>query len=245
MVTSKDGTTLAVDRVGSGPAVVCVGGALNDRHSTAGVAAALQGFTAYSYDRRGRGDSGDTPPYTPDKEIEDLAAVIEHAGGEAMVYGMSSGAVLALQAAQAGLPITKLALYEPPFTGNVPPDYATNLAAADPDEALELFLTLVGFPRQAIQGMRHAPHWPAMAVLAPTLRYDAAIMGDATIPDVATMTTPTTVLIGGASPAFLQQAGRNLADALPNGTTRVLDDQTHDVDPTALAEALTRIFTDK
>lgn len=249
MATSKDGTTIAVDRVGDGPAVVCVGGALNDRHSTGWVAAKLTGLTVYSYDRRGRGDSGDTQHYTVDKEIEDLAAVIDEAGGAAMVYGMSSGAILALRAALAGVPITRLALYEPPFTGAVPDapagpaNYTERLAAATPAEALELFLTgVAGMPAEALPGMRQSPMWPAMEALAPTLRYDDAVMGDATIPPVAGLTIPVTVLIGGASPAWFARVGAALASALPTAELRELPGQTHDVDPAVLAAALTEAF---
>jgi pimeloyl-ACP methyl ester carboxylesterase len=249
MVTSKDGTTIAVDRLGEGPAVVCVGGGLNDRHSTGWVAAKMTGFTVYSYDRRGRGDSGDTQPYAVDREIEDLAAVIAEAGGEAMVYGMSSGAVLALRAALAGLPITHLALFEPPLTGAVPDaptrpaDYSAHLAKATPEGALELFLTeAMHMPAEALNGMRQAPMWPALVALAPTLVYDDTVMGDATIPPVAALTTPVTVLTGGASPSWLKQAGENLAKALPNGSLRELPNQTHDVDPAVLADALMAAF---
>jgi pimeloyl-ACP methyl ester carboxylesterase len=248
MVTSKDGTVLAVDRTGAGPAVVCVGGALNDRHSTGWVAARLTGFTAYSYDRRGRGDSGDTPPYAVEREIEDLAAVIEEAGGAAMVYGMSSGAVLALRAAAAGVPITRLALYEPPPAIAAGSDYTARLAAAidagRPGDALELFMTcVVGIPPEAVTGIRQSPMWPAMEALAPSLRYDDAVMSD--IPPVSAVTIPVTVLTGGASPALLREAGQALAAALPNAEVQELPNQTHDVDPAALATALIEVFTDK
>jgi pimeloyl-ACP methyl ester carboxylesterase len=247
MVTSQDGNVLAVDRTGTGPAVVCVGGALNDRHSTGHVAARLAGFTAYSYDRRGRGDSGDTPPYEVEREIEDLAAVIEEAGGAAMVYGMSSGAVLALRAAAAGVPITRLALYEPPPLKDavVPPDYTARLAAAidagRPGDALELFMTgVVGIPPEAVAGIRQSPMWLALEALAPSLRYDDAVMGE--MPSVSNVTIPVTVLTGGASPSWLREAGHALAAALPNGEVLELPNQTHDVDPATLAIALTTIF---
>jgi pimeloyl-ACP methyl ester carboxylesterase len=254
MVISKDGTMLAVDRVGAGPAVVCVGGALNDRRSTGFMAAHLAGFTVYSYDRRGRGDSGDTPPYAVAREIEDLAAVIEEAGGSAMVYGMSSGAVLALRAALAGVPITRLALFEPPLKGAVPtapanpPDYSTRLDAAisagRPGDALELFMTgVVGLPPEAVAGARQSPMWPAMEALAPTLRYDNAVMGDGAIPPVSDLTIPVTVLTGTASPLWLREAGHRLAATLPTGTSEELPDQTHDVDPATLANSLTKTFT--
>jgi pimeloyl-ACP methyl ester carboxylesterase len=248
MATSKDGTVLAVDRVGTGPAVVCVGGALNDRHSTALVAEQLTGFTAYSYDRRGRGDSGDTPPYAMAREIEDLTAVIEEAGGSAMVYGMSSGAALALKAALAGAPITRLALYEPPFTGAATapppgvPNYSPRLAAATPDEALDLFLTNIGLPPEALATLRQSPTWPAMRSLAPTLRYDDAVMADSKIPPVTTLTIPVTVLAGGESPAWMREAAQTLANTLPNGTYTELPNQTHNVALKPLAKALKTTF---
>jgi pimeloyl-ACP methyl ester carboxylesterase len=244
MVTSKDGTNLAVDAVGAGPAVVCVGGGLTDPHSTAPVAAAMTGFTVYSYDRRGRGDSGDTPPYAVEREIEDLAAVIESAGGAAMVYGMSSGGVLALRAALAGAPITRLALYEPPL--NAPagaPDYSERLAAAAPEEALELFLTeAMRMPSEALAGMRRSPMWPGLVTLASTLRHDDEVMADGTIPDVSGLAVPTTVLAGTASPAWMRETAKALAAALPVGTARELADQTHNVDTAVLAAALTEAF---
>lgn len=240
MVTSKDGTRIAVEAVGDGPAVVCVGGALNVRGTTAPVAAGLTGFTAYSYDRRGRGDSGDTPPYAVDREIEDLAAVIELAGGSAMVYGMSSGAVLALRAAAAGVPITRLALYEPPLRP-VDPDYTARLTTAAPEAALELFLgTAMGMPAEALAGMRQSPAWPALVAVAHTLRYDNEIM---TLTELPTTPVQTTILTGGASPTWMHEAATRLATHLPNATTLQLPNQTHNVNPTALAKALLTTLT--
>ncbi len=237
MVTSKDGTTIAVEPAGDGPVVVCVGGALNDRHSTAPLATAMPGFTVVSYDRRGRGDSGDTQPYAVEREIEDLAAVIESVGGAAMVYGMSSGAVLALRAAAAGVPITRLALYEPPLT-DPDPGYSARLATAGPAEALELFLgTAMGMPPEALAAMRESPAWPALEALAPTLRYDDEVMTMRTLPSTS---VPTTVLTGGASPEWMHDAARRLAAHLPNATTTRLPDQTHNVDPAVLGEALAK-----
>jgi pimeloyl-ACP methyl ester carboxylesterase len=249
MVNSKDGTALAINRVGEGPAVVCVGGALNDRNSTAGVAAGLADrFTVYSYDRRGRGDSGDTEPYAPEREFEDLAAVVDAAGGAAMVYGMSSGAVLALRAAAVGVPITRLALYEPPLTDAVPdgpPDYTAQLTAAvnegRPGDALELFMVgVVGMPEQTVADMRNTPMWPALEKLTPSLRYDDLLLGDRTVP--VSVTIPVTVLTGTASPDWMRAAGRALAAAMPAGAFRELPDQTHNVNPSVLAAALAEVF---
>ncbi|NDU75372.1 alpha/beta fold hydrolase [Actinomadura sp. DSM 109109] len=252
---SKDGTRIAIDRTGRGPALVHVGGALNDRGSGAALAGLLAPrHTVLTYDRRGRGDSGDTPPYAVEREIEDLAAVIEAAGGSAAVYGMSSGAVLALRAAAQGLPITRLALFEPPF--NPAHDerltraraYGVELTGMLADgrrgDALALFMTAVGMPQEMIGQMRDAPVWPALEALAPTLAYDSAVMDDAAtgaaLPEdlLGAVAVPALVLDGGDSPAWIRDIARRTAELLPAGTHRTLDGQTHDVDPAALAPVL-------
>ncbi|MGC4953112.1 alpha/beta fold hydrolase [Actinomadura citrea] len=257
---SKDGTRIAIDRTGEGPALIHVGGALNDRGSGAALAGLLAPHrTVLTYDRRGRGDSGDTPPYAVEREIEDLAAVIEAAGGSAAVYGMSSGAVLALRAAAQGLPITGLALFEPPF--NPAHDdrltraraYNTELTGMLADgrrgDALALFMTAVGMPEEMVRQMRGAPMWPALEALAPTLAYDSAVMDDAAtgaeLPEdlLAGVAVPTLVLDGGDSPAWMRDIARRTAALLPAGTHRTLDGQTHDVDPAALAPALAGFLT--
>ncbi|SFO75675.1 MULTISPECIES: alpha/beta fold hydrolase [Actinomadura] len=254
-VHSKDGTRIAIDRTGTGPAVVHVGGALNDRGSGAALAELLAPVhTVLTYDRRGRGDSGDTPPYAVEREIEDLAAVIEAAGGSAAVYGMSSGAVLALRAAAHGLPITRLALFEPPF--NPAHDdhltraraYHTELTGLLADDrrgdALALFMTNVGMPAEMVGQMRHAPMWPALEALAPTLAYDSAVMDDAAtgakLPEdlLARVTVPALVLDGGESPDWMRDTARRAAALLPAGSHRTLDGQTHDVAPAVLAPVL-------
>ncbi|WP_433471766.1 alpha/beta fold hydrolase [Spirillospora sp. CA-142024] len=259
-VHSKDGTEIAFDRIGEGPALVHVGGALNDRGSGAALAGLLAPrHTVLGYDRRGRGDSGDAPPYAVEREIEDLAAVIEAAGGSAAVYGMSSGAVLALRAAAHGLPITRLALFEPPF---VPAHddrvtraraYNTELTALLADghrgDALALFMTNVGMPAEMVRQMRGAPMWPALEALAPTLAYDSAVMDDAAtgaeLPEdlLGRVAVPALVLDGGDSPAWMRDIARRTAALLPAGTHRTLDGQTHDVDPAALAPALEEFLT--
>jgi pimeloyl-ACP methyl ester carboxylesterase len=254
-VTSADGTVIAYDRYGDGgPPVIYVGGAYNDRGAGRGVGEVLADrFTVYSYDRRGRGDSGDTPPYAVEREIEDLAALVAVAGGEAAACSMSSGGALLLAAAASGVPLSRLALYEPPFTPDVEErragarEYgdrlAEALAAGRRDTAVELFLGIVGTPAEMIAQLRGAPMWPALEALAPSLAYDAAVMRNrdgATIPTdrLPAVTVPTLVIAGGASPAWLRDIARQLADALPDGHHTVLPDQTHDVDPAALATAL-------
>ncbi|MGH2602517.1 MAG: alpha/beta fold hydrolase, partial [Dehalococcoidia bacterium] len=193
-VTSKDGTSIAFDRLGNGPAVVLVGGILGDRSQQAPVAELLAArFTVFNYDRRGRGESGDTPPYAVAREFEDLEAVIDAAGGSAMVYGTSGCAILALEAAAHGRAskIAKLALWEPPYiiAGSRPPpprDYQAQLrellSQGRRGDMVELFMTqAVGMPAEIVGQMRSAPWWPAQEALAPTLIYDAAIVGDYSI----------------------------------------------------------------
>ncbi|NVI86855.1 alpha/beta fold hydrolase [Actinomadura sp. BRA 177] len=253
-VYSKDGTRIAFDRTGEGPALVCVGGALNDRGSGAALAALLAGrHTVLTYDRRGRGGSGDTPPYAVDREIEDLAAVLDAAGGSAAVYGMSSGAVLALRAAAAGLPVTRLALFEPPFHSGHDDRltraraYNTELTGLLADgrrgDALALFMGSVGMPAEMVAQARGAPMWPALEALAPTLAYDSAVMDDGgggAMPEalIGRVTVPALVLDGGDSPAWMRDTAARVAGLLPAGTHRTLDGQTHDVAPGVLAPAL-------
>lgn len=260
-VTSKDGTTIAYDQTGTGPALILVGGALSERSAAIPMAGLLApNFTVYGYDRRGRGDSGDTQPYTVEREIEDIAALIEQAGGSAFVYGMSSGAVLALRAAASGLPITKLALYEPPLIVDatrapLPRDYVAHLnelvAAGRRGDAVEYFLTAaVEVPAAMVAEMRGSPMWPGMEALAPTIAYDGAVMGDAMsgaktpLQQFAAVTTPTLVLDGGASPEWMHNGAQALADVLPNVRRETLPGQTHAVDPNVLVPVLRAFFAE-
>lgn len=251
-LTSPDGTLIGYERSGSGPALILVDGAMC--HRAAGpmrpLAALLSpSFTVYTYDRRGRGESTDTPPYTPDREVEDLRALIAEAGGEAYVYAISSGAALALRAAATGPGITRLALYEPPFI-ETPANAAYTarlrelLAAGLTGDAVALFMAHVGMPAQAIDGMRTQPMWAGLEAIAPTLAYDDELLGGGRIPHDLTsaITIPTLVLSGTASPDGLQSAAKSTADAIPTAEHRSLDGQTHDVQPDALAPALTDFF---
>ena len=254
--TSADGTAIAADRTGDGPALVLVAPALATRTAFAPLAELLAPhFTVYAYDRRGRGDSGDTPPYEVDREIEDLAAVIRAAGGFAHVFGHSSGAVLALEAAARGVSVTKLALYEPPFMGakdgHRPPadheEQLNNLIAADRrGDAVSFFMTkMVGAPAIFAFLMRLLPVWSKLKAVAHTLPHDAAIMGDFSMPTklVASVTVPTLVMGGGKSPANLGQAVQAVADALPGARRRILAGQTHNVSVKVLAPILKEFFT--
>ena len=258
-VTSADGTRIAFDRLGAGPPVVVVGGQLCDRALTRPMAEELASrFTVFNYDRRGRGESEDTAPYAVEREIEDLAALIAEAGGTAAVYAHSSGAGLALHAAAAGLPIARLVLHEPPYNPDdeeerrLAREYAGKLqgllAEGRRGDAVELCLTTIGVPPEAVDGMRHGPAWAGLEAMAPTLAYDSAIMGDAstggTVPTelVGWVTTETLVLCGGASPAWMSDVGRRIAEAMPNGRFRVLAGQDHVVPPEVLVPVLAEFF---
>jgi pimeloyl-ACP methyl ester carboxylesterase len=254
-VRSSDGTSIAFDRLGAGTPVVLVSGASTTRAIHAQLAELLAGdFTVLNYDRRGRGDSGDTPPYTIEREVEDLHAVITEAGRAAAVFGNSSGAVLALHAAAAGLPITKLALWEPPFMTD--PDaprrqqaYVAQLTelldAGRRGDAMALFMKTVGLPEAMIAGMRHAPMWPGMEAVAHTLAYDASIMGDSMVPTglVASVKAPTLVLDGSDTGAWAANSAQALTAALPNPRRRTLKGQAHNVAWDVLAPVLREFFT--
>lgn len=249
-VTSKDGTEIAFDRLGTGEPVILVSGGSVDRMSNAALAGELASdLTVLNYDRRGRGPSGDTPPYAIDREIEDIAAVIEAAGGRASLYGSSSGAVLAMLAAEAGLPVAKLAMWEPPFIPEgmpTPPEdqvqqYETMVAAGRRGDAVEYFMSkVVGLPPGFVEGARQQPFWAATEALAHTLAYDARIMGDYRIPvdRAAGVAVPALVVAGGADMPWMRDTATALADALPQGRATFLEGQGHDVDAKALAAVL-------
>ncbi|MGZ3668087.1 MAG: alpha/beta fold hydrolase [Ktedonobacterales bacterium] len=254
-VTSKDGTTIAYEQSGTGPAVILVCGGSVDRSSNAELARLLsERFTVYNYDRRGRGDSGDTPPYAVEREIEDIEAVADAAGGSAYLYGASSGAALAMEAARQ-LPgkITKLAMWEPPYIpdgfprppANTAQIYTDLVAQGKRGEAAEFFMAkVVGLPPEFVAQARNAPWWPAQEALAHTLAYDATVMGDYTLPAerAAEVKTPTIVLDGGASFPFMHPTAVALANALPNGQQRMLEGQRHDADAAVLAAAVGEFF---
>jgi pimeloyl-ACP methyl ester carboxylesterase len=253
-VTSKDGTTIAFDRMGKGSAIILVSGGSTDRMANAPLAALLSPhFTVFNYDRRGRGPSGDTPPYAVEREVEDIDAVISAAGGSAFLYGTSSGAVLALEAAASGLAIARLALWEPPFIldekARPPADqveqYNQMIAEGRRGDAVEYFMSkVVGLPPEFVAGARNAPFWGAQEALAHTLAYDATIMGDYSLPSdrAASVTIPTLVIAGAASFPFMRETAEALAKSIPHGQTRILEGQTHDVAPEAMAPVLKEFF---
>ncbi|MCX4577672.1 alpha/beta fold hydrolase [Streptomyces sp. NBC_01571] len=254
-VLSRDGTPLAYECHGDGPAVVLVGGALCTGATLEPLARALSDrFGAVTYDRRGRGASGDTASsWTVAREVEDIAALIEACGGTASLYGVSSGGALALRAAASGLPVDAVAVYETPFAlheerGKERREYTerlTELLGQDRrGDALELFMALTGMPPETVAGARRSPGWAGLEAIAPTLAYDDAVMGDGLLPRElpASLPMPVLAVAGGASPAWMREAARAVADAAPEGTYRVLAGQTHNVDTAALAPLLGEFF---
>ncbi|MCR2762081.1 alpha/beta hydrolase [Microbacterium sp. zg.B48] len=251
-VQSADGTSIRFDQSGSGSPLVLVLGAFNTRSAGASLAVHLaQRFTVFNYDRRGRGQSGDTAPYEIQREIEDLAALIAAAGGESAVFGYSSGAILALAAAEHGLPITGLALYEPPFplTGRSR-DFFTRsageiralIAEGRPDAAVELFqIRIVGIPPEVVAQIRHAPFWPELVRVAPTLEYEVLLL--ASDPDLpGRVGIPTLVVAGSDSPSVLTDAAENLSRRLAHGSYRELAGHSHDIDADALGPVVTEFL---
>lgn len=254
-VTSKDGTAIAYDLSGKGPAVILVCGGSVDHTANAPLAALLaERLTVFNYHRRGRGDSGDTPPYAVEREVEDIAAVLDAAGGSASLYGTSSGGALALEAARRLPGITKLALWEVPYSVDAsrprpPADTAQTftelVAAGRRGDAVEFFMAkVVGLPPDFVAFARTQPWWAAQEALAHTLAYDATIMGDYVLPRerVAAVQTPTLVITGGASFPFMHETADMIASLLPAGRRHTLEGQTHDVAPEVLAPVLEEFF---
>lgn len=273
-VYSKDGTPIAYDQAGEGPPLILVSGALGERRHTQAtdLMAQLQpSFTVISYDRRGRGDSGDTQPYAVERELQDIEAIVDEVGGPVYLFGMSSGAVLALDAANSlAQKVKKVALYEPPFIVDdsrapVPDDYVARLdeaiEAGRPGDAVEIFMTkALLMPPEVVEQMKsprdqdggeaatRAPMWLGMEKVAHTLAYDGRIMGGTMsgkpLPRQrwAGVTVPVLIAVGGDSEAFFHNGARALADTLPDATVRVLKGQNHAVSPTALAPVLRQFF---
>ncbi|MEU3279718.1 alpha/beta fold hydrolase [Streptomyces antibioticus] len=251
---SRDGTELAYARAGQGPAVILVSGAM----STGGTVAPLAGLlarrcTVLWYDRRGRGGSGDTAPYAVEREVEDLAALIDAAGGEAALYGISSGGALALEAAASGLPVRRVAVYEVPYALDEEAvaeraAYTARLTEAldggRRGDAVELFLRLTGLAEEMIQRARQSPMWAGMEAIAPTLAHDDAVLAGGRVPRdrLAGIGVQVLAVAGGDSPPWLREAARAVAEAVPEGAYRALEGETHMVDPNVLAPVLAEFF---
>ena len=257
-VTSKDGTRIAYEQSGQGPTLVMVCGVLGDHHQHAGLARLLsEHFTVYNFDRRGHGESGDTPPYAVDREVEDLAAMLDVAGGSAFVYGSSGPGVLALEAAARGLSanMKKLAVWEPPYIleGTRPPvpqDYKEQLIQLLHEgrrgDMVELFFTqAVGMPADVVAMMRQAPFWAAQEAFAPLLINYATLMGDGDfkLPKerIAKATVETLIIDGGTMP-WVSQAADAVAAVLPNARRHTIAGQAHNVADEAMAPVLIEYF---
>jgi pimeloyl-ACP methyl ester carboxylesterase len=249
--SSADGTKIAFERTGEGPALIIIGGALNSRRSADTLVPRLAPhFTVYAYDRRGRGESSDTLPYSPGREIEDVKALISAAGGSAYVYGHSSGAILALEAAAAGAAISKLAAYEPPYLTRHAPEepwenfrdrVQTALNEGDREGAVELFIRHTGSDFD--EGIKTMPWWPALLSVAPTLPYDLTLTGDGTVPQrLSDIQVPTLGIYGGASPSWAGNAINAVAAAVPGMKIEQLEGQDHAVADDAVAPVLIRFF---
>jgi len=255
-VTSKDGTHIAYEKLGQGPALVIVCGVLGDHHQHAGLAQLLaEYFTVYNIDRRGHGESGFTAPYAVEREVEDIDALLTEAGGSAFVYGSSGPVAMCMEAAARGLSpkMKKLAVWEPPYIleGSRPPipqDYKEQLSKllheGRKGDMIELFLTkAVGLPAEFVAPMRQAPFWAAQEAFAPTLVYDAILLGDFSLPrEHLTKATVETLVIDGGTIPWMSQAAQAVADTLPHAYRRTIAGQPHNVADEAMAPVLIEYF---
>lgn len=262
VVVSRDGTSITYERRGSGPAIVLVGGGLDDGSENAPLAAALAGrFTTYNYARRGRDGSGDTQPYDVEREIEDIGALIAEAGGRAHLFGASSGGMFALEAAAAGLAVGRIAVYDIPYDtasnaaqryGRYREELSAALAEGRRGDAVALFMRVAGSPDEEIAAARTSAWWPGLEALAHTLAYDAALYGPPPAERLATISQPALVATGEATNAhragepadhFFASAADAVAASIPNASRVTLPGQGHVADPDVMAAALHRFFS--
>jgi pimeloyl-ACP methyl ester carboxylesterase len=251
-VTSKDGTSIAYEKAGTGPALILVdaAGRYREFSSFGGLIGLLAAdFTVYHYDRRGRGDSTDTAPYAVEREVDDLAALIEEAGGSAFLYGFSSGGLVALHAAASGLTIPKLVLLEPPIETDdrsaqaaLIAELAELVAAGRCGAAVEYFLTSIGVPDEIVAEMRENESWSAMEAVAHTLVYDCMVSEATSLQLLASVSVPTLVLDSEASSNDLTGMAATVAKAMPGSSHRSLVGEWHGVPDDVLAPVLTEYF---
>lgn len=256
-VTSKDGTRIAYDRIGQGKVVILVLGALNSRKSGASLAKLLASrFTVISYDRRGRGDSPETAPYSPQREVEDLGALIDAVGGPVHLYGHSSGAAIALRAAfRLRNRVRKLAIYEAPYSLDPEARKAAReyyralkklLKSGRNGDAVALFIRNVGVSDRQTRALKRMPMWRGLEAMAPTLAYDSKVLGEGhSLPTalLARISTPTLIMHGGKGSQSMRNTAEAINNALPNSQLRALVGQTHGVKPKAIAPALEEFFS--
>lgn len=257
-VISKDGTRIAWEKIGQGPVVIMVNGAFGYREFKGGwdLASLLsQDFTVCLYDRRGRGQSTDTQPYAVEREIEDIEAIIDQVGGSAYVYGISSGAALALLAAASlgSIKIPKVALYEPPYVCDDKAQYefaeekqciTELLRQGKRGDATAFYIGSMGIPPERMQDIRKSADWKMMEGVEQTLAYDYAVVGDGTVPLALARKTmmPALVMDGEKSMPFMHEAAETLGKAMPQALRKTLKDQTHAVSTSVLAPVLKEFF---
>ncbi len=253
-VTSADGTAIAYDRVGSGPVLVVSVGAFCTRGTFAAPPELTARFTVVTYDRRGRGDSGDNAPFAPEREYEDLAAVAAAAGHEPpFLFGHSSGAAIALRAAAAGLPVAGIVAYEAPFTNDDTPQPGTDpadrirqlVSSGRTRDAVIFWMTdVVRAPQEVLAQLDGAPWVTALEPLARTLPYDIAVTaGGVPVGELSKITAPVLVLGGGNSPGWFRRSVAEQADAIPGAQLMTLDGYDHNAPPEVIAPILVRFFS--
>lgn len=255
-IISKDGTTIAYEKTGMGPSIILVNGALAHRKLSGESNLAImlaKKFTVFFYDRRGRGESTDTKPYAVQREIEDIEALVNEAGGNVYLYGSSGGAALALLAAEKLGPdkVKKLALCEPPYGSDTKQEFAkeknkVNELVTDgkPGDAVTFFMARRGMPPDKMEGMKQSPKWNGLARVGHTLVYDFEVLGDGTVPiNVAkNIAIPTLVIYGEKSFDFMAATADTLSKIIPGATRKALKEETHDVKPESVAEVLLEFF---
>jgi pimeloyl-ACP methyl ester carboxylesterase len=251
-VKSADGTIIAYDHVGDGPPLVVAVGAFCTRHTFVPPDDLAARFTVYTYDRRGRGDSGDTQPFAPEREYEDLAAVISACQGTPFVYGHSSGAAIALRAAARGVPLRALVAYEAPFTNDDAPQPSVDPAArirslvaeGRRGDAVEFWMSeVIQMPAEVVAGMKSMPWFTDLEPLTPTLPYDIEITaGGVPEAELASIAVPVLVLGGGNSPAWFQRSVAEQAAVLPHGRLQMLDGYDHNATPDVITPVLSGFF---
>jgi pimeloyl-ACP methyl ester carboxylesterase len=251
-VKSADGTIIAYDHVGDGPPLVVCVGAFCTRHTFVPPDDLAERFTVYTYDRRGRGDSGDTQPYAPAREYEDLAAVVSVCAQTPFVFGHSSGAAIALRAAASGVPVRSLVAYEAPFKNEDAPqpsvDPAAEIGSLVADgrrgEAVEFWMRdIVRVPDEVIAGMKSTPWFKAMEPLTPTLPYDIELTdGGVPVAELAAITVPVLVLGGANSPAWFHRSVADQAAAIPGARLQMIDGYDHNAPPEVIAPILFGFF---
>jgi pimeloyl-ACP methyl ester carboxylesterase len=245
---SRDGTRIAYERTGSGPAIVFVPGVFNDHTRCAELAAELSSdHTVILFDRRGRGASGDTAPYSISREVEDLAALIALCGGTATVFGYSSGAMLALKAAADGVPISDLVLFEPPFgfdnavSADLPARLAAMVESGRAEEAVVLFqTTVIGLPEEVVTHIRQSPMWPGLVAMARSMVYDATITATLATPtaEMTAVTVPTLIVNGSQTWPVLRDAAHRLAKLMAGARHVEVPAANHDIPAAATAAAI-------